>query len=318
MEFYWCGGEVFLLTSGINIAQAIRENSLYALACRQNKEREKICFFISHKDEDTDAAIALGKHITEDFGFNIYLDVYDKELQEADKNNDSEGVVSAIHKGIQYASHLLCVVTEKSKDFWWIPYEIGFAQANGVKTSSIKIAFDGNDTTDPTRSDMKYYGLLQAWNKNKSNTLTFSDSHKKTYQVRDSSTIKTLQNRLLERMRSSKNMLIIISRDTSWDRGMLNFEIEKAVDYYEIPLIVAYVGYEYILAPTKLSELWPKALSERISNGTAKCIHIPFKEKAIMSAISQFSVHSTGDDILTSPYTIYTEQTYVDWGYKQK
>ena len=180
------------------------------------------------------------------------------------------------------------------------------------------IAFDGNDTTDPTRSDMKYYGLLQAWNKNKSNTLTFSDSHKKTYQVRDSSTIKTLQNRLLERMRSSKNMLIIISRDTSWDRGMLNFEIEKAVDYYEIPLIVAYVGYEYILAPTKLSELWPKALSERISNGTAKCIHIPFKETAIMSAISQFSVHSTGDDILTSPYTIYTEQTYVDWGYKQK
>ena len=130
---------MFLLTSGINIAQAIRENSLYALACRQNKEREKICFFISHKDEDTDAAIALGKHITEDFGFNIYLDVYDNELQEADKNNDPEGVVNAIHKGIQYASHLLCIVTEKSKDSWWIPYEIGFAQANGVKTSSIKI-----------------------------------------------------------------------------------------------------------------------------------------------------------------------------------
>lgn len=27
------------------------------------------------------------------------------------------------------------------------------------------IAFDGNDTTDPRRSDVKYYGLLQAWNK---------------------------------------------------------------------------------------------------------------------------------------------------------
>ena len=144
------------------------------------------------------------------------------------------------------------------------------------------IAFDGNDTTDPTKSDMKYYGLLQAWNKSKNYTLTFSDSHKKTYQVRDSSTIKTLQNRLLERMRSSKNMLIIISEDTAWDRGMLNFEIEKAVDYYEIPLIIAYVGYEYILTPRALSELWPKALSERILNATAKCIHIPFKEKAII------------------------------------
>ena len=101
-------------------------------------------------------------------------------------------------------------------------------------------------------------------------------------------------------MRSSKSMLIIISRDTFWDQGMLNFEIEKDVYYFEIPLIVSYVGYEYILAPQKLSELWSKALSERISNGTVKCIHIPFKEKAIMSAISQFSVHSTGDNILTS------------------
>lgn len=178
------------------------------------------------------------------------------------------------------------------------------------------IAFDGNDTTDPTKSDMKYYGLLQAWNRSKNYILTFSDSHKKTYQVRDSSTIKTLQNRLLERMRSSKNMLIIISEDTSWDRGMLNFEIEKAVDYYEIPLIVAYTGYKYILAPRELSGLWPKALSERILNDTAKCIHIPFREKAIMAAISQFSVHSTGDNVLTSPLTTYTEQTYIDWGYK--
>lgn len=130
--------EVFYLTSGINIAQAIREDSLYALVSRQDKNRSKICFFISHKDEDTDAAIVLGKHIAEDFGYNIYLDVYDSELQKADKNNDPNGVVNAIHKGIQYASHLLCVVTEKSKNSWWIPYEIGFAQANSVKTSSIK------------------------------------------------------------------------------------------------------------------------------------------------------------------------------------
>ena len=180
------------------------------------------------------------------------------------------------------------------------------------------IAFDGQGTADPTESDLKYLGILRSWNKSKNYILNYHDSHLKTYKVLDSSSRKTLEARLMERMRNSKNVLIILSKDTNYDRGMLNFEIEKAVDYYEIPLIVAYVGYEYILAPAKLSELWPKALSERISNGTAKCIHIPFKEKAIMSAISQFSVHSTGDDILTSPYTIYTEQTYVNWGYKSK
>ena len=57
------------------------------------------------------------------------------------------------------------------------------------------IAFDGNDTTDPTRSDMKYYGLLQAWNKDRNNTLSFSDSHKKTYQVRERGYIRSQHRR---------------------------------------------------------------------------------------------------------------------------
>lgn len=120
------------------------------------------------------------------------------------------------------------------------------------------VAFDGNDTTDPTKSDMKYYGLLQSWNSNKNIEFSFSDSHKKTYQVNDSSQIETLKARLQERMRNSKNMLIIISEDTNWNRGMLNFEIEKAVDYYNIPLIIAYAKYNKIRDVDSLSEKCPK------------------------------------------------------------
>lgn len=82
-------------------------------------------------------------------------------------------------------------------------------------------------------------------------------------------------------MRSSKNMLIIISKGTSWDRGMLNYEIEKAVDYYQIPLIVAYVGYDFIHSPEKLCDLWPKSLSDRIRNSTAKYFHIAFRERLL-------------------------------------
>ncbi|MCM3671652.1 hypothetical protein M3181_22100 [Mesobacillus maritimus] len=177
------------------------------------------------------------------------------------------------------------------------------------------VAFDGNGTTDPTKGDMKYYGLLQSWNASNKFELTFSDSHKKTYQVKDSSTKRTLQARLLERMRNSKNMLLIISDETNWDRGMLNFEIEKAVDYYEIPLIVAYTGYSYIPNPGALAHKWPKALYERIINQTAKCIHIPFKQKAISAAVSQFGVNNK-DDQLTSPLSYYNESAYIRWGYK--
>lgn len=115
--------------------------------------------------------------------------------------------------------------------------------------------------------------------------LQFSDSHKKTYQVKDTNLKRTLQARLLDRMRNSKNMLLIISDDTNWDRGMLNFEIEKAVDYYEIPIIVAYTGFDYILTTGALARKRRKALYERITNNTATCIHIRFRQKCISAAV---------------------------------
>ena len=190
---------------------------------------------------------------------------------------------------------------------------------NGINIMTYRngtyIAFDGQGTTNPTQSDMKYYGLLKGWNKSNNYDLHFSDSHEKTSQVRDSSKLKTLQDRLLERMRNSKNMVVIISDDTNWDRGLLNYEIEKAVDCYQIPLILAYTGYNAIWDVNGLENKWTKALEARINNDTAKCIHIPFKEKAIMAAISQFSVNSTGDDVLTSAKTCYTKDTYKNWGY---
>lgn len=106
-------------------------------------------------------------------------------------------------------------------------------------------------------------------------------------------------------------MLIIISNDTNWDRGLLNYEVEKAIDYYELPLIVAYTGYEKILNPSLLNNLWPKALKDNIVNDTVKCIHIPFKQKIIFDAISRFTVHSKMDeDILNSSLSFYNSQAY--------
>lgn len=66
------------------------------------------------------------------------------------------------------------------------------------------IAFDGQGKTDPTQSDLKYLGLLRSWDKNSNFDFHFIDSHKKTAAVLDSSLRKTLENRLMERMRNSK------------------------------------------------------------------------------------------------------------------
>ena len=128
------------MIQGINVAEEVRKNPIYSLFYHlSDSTKSKICFFISHKNEDTDAAVELGNHIMNDFGYNIYLDIYDSSLQEADKNDDVDSIVKSIHKGLNYSTHLLCVVTDKSKESWWIPYEIGYAQAKNKKTASMKI-----------------------------------------------------------------------------------------------------------------------------------------------------------------------------------
>ena len=103
------------MTKGKNIAELIKsgDNPLYN---QYGYIKTDICIFISHKDEDTEAAIELGNHIMQDFGYDIYLDIYDEELQEADRNNDIEGIVKRIKEGLRYATHLLCIISEKSKN----------------------------------------------------------------------------------------------------------------------------------------------------------------------------------------------------------
>lgn len=70
------------------------------------------------------------------------------------------------------------------------------------------VAFDGGGDTSIESGDIKYFNLLKAWNKSNEFDFNFSDSHQKTYQVKDDSKKSTLQNRLLERMSKSKNFLL--------------------------------------------------------------------------------------------------------------
>ena len=173
------------------------------------------------------------------------------------------------------------------------------------------VAFDGLGTVDPTQSDFTYYSLMQAWNANKKIEFNFTNSHEKTDAVRDDSKRETLKRRICERLSRSKNMVVILSDQTRKSGSMLSFEIRKAVDYYEIPLIVAYPGYEYILAPSKLSSMWPDALSYRIENKLAQAIHIPFNKTVLWDAISQFAVNAAQ---LDGGLNYYTKSTYENWG----
>lgn len=172
------------------------------------------------------------------------------------------------------------------------------------------IAFHADGTNIPTESDFKYYNLIRAWIAKDDDDFFMVNSHEKTGAARDGSKRETLRNHLKERLRNSKNMILIVGETTKNDRDWIPFEIEYAVDACEIPLIVAYPGCGHILQPPKLSYKWPESLKERIENETVYAIHIPFKKEPLKAAISQFDHNNKPNSALS----YYSEEAYRRFG----
>lgn len=173
------------------------------------------------------------------------------------------------------------------------------------------VAFDGLGEADPSKSDFKYYATLQAWDANKDIDFKLTNSHEKTYAVRDDSLRATLKARICERLSQSKNMIVILSEETRKSGSMLSYEIEKAVDVYGLPLIIAYPGFNSILHVVSHRSVWPNALRSRIDDGSARAIHVSFKKAPILDAIGQFTVQ---DSLLANGMHCYTIDAYRKWG----
>jgi hypothetical protein len=173
------------------------------------------------------------------------------------------------------------------------------------------VAFHANGTNIPVDSDIKYYNLLKAWAEKTDDDFSMINSHEKASAVRDSSKRSTLRASLQERLRNSKNMLLIIGQTTRFDNDWVPFEIEQAVDNYGLPIIATYTDCDRpIFDPAKFSALWPNALATRIKNETAYVIHIPFKKEPIADAIGQFNVNKYPNGGLW----FYSQEAYKQWG----
>ena len=126
------------------------------------------------------------------------------------------------------------------------------------------IAFHADGTNKPGQSDIDYYNLMKAWTAKSDDSFTMINSHDKASAVRDGSKKATLRASLQQRLRNSRNMVLIIGDTTKNDTDWIPFEIEQAVDVYGIPIIAAYTGYDYIMNPSGLGSLWPRALEASV------------------------------------------------------
>jgi hypothetical protein len=174
------------------------------------------------------------------------------------------------------------------------------------------IAFHAAGTTDPTKSDIKYYNILKGWAAHKHIDFTFVNSHEKTASVRDTSSFQTLLRSLRMRLDNSKQLLIFITEITRLDTDCVPYEVKYAIDTCRLPVIAAYPGYDFIMDPKKLSDLWPQTLKERIENGSALAVHVPFRKEPILDALSQFDVFNRQYPL--DGYGFYNRQAYNSWG----
>lgn len=162
------------------------------------------------------------------------------------------------------------------------------------------IAFHAEGKPDPTASDIKYFNIMKAWHGHDDIEFKFVNSHDKVGSVRDTSLRETLRKSLVERMKNSKNFVLILGNKTRFDTDWVPFEITYAADQCRLPFIVTYTGYSVVVDPAALSSLWPPALAERIWGGRVKAIHVPFQRKAVDAAIRMFNLNHKPNSSLES------------------
>lgn len=161
------------------------------------------------------------------------------------------------------------------------------------------VAFDGLGESDPSKSDYRYYATLQAWSENDNIDFTLVNSHEKTYSVRDDSLRRTLYSRIDERLRMSKQMVVVISSLTRETGSVLLYEIRRAVDDYKIPLIIAYPGQNTMTDPSSLANVrswWPAALRMRIHLEKGFFLHVPFMKEPLRKAMELATVQKINGD----------------------
>lgn len=55
------------------------------------------------------------------------------------KNNDPIIITKSIELGILLSTNLMTIISEKTKDSWWVPYEVGFVKSKEINLSTLKL-----------------------------------------------------------------------------------------------------------------------------------------------------------------------------------
>ncbi len=116
--------------------------NLFNIGGRSMRSGSGTCVFLSHRSSDKDIAYRVA--LAFDYcGVDYYLDAADDQLQAATAAGDAARVVGAIERGIERSTHLLGIITPKTRGSWWVPYEIGYSRATEKSSGASLLPADG-------------------------------------------------------------------------------------------------------------------------------------------------------------------------------
>lgn len=165
--------------------------------------------------------------------------------------------------------------------------------------------FSDSNLKEFATKDFVTYNQLKAW-KGLDSSFPFVDSHAKNYNVRDGSEWeKTLKPRLHDRLKMSKNIILVLSSITVSSRA-LREEIDFGINTCGLPIIVIYPEYkeksdiidcDKETFSQKIINLWNQLPIFRGSMNKVPTIHIPFDKALIVETLinPDFNVSTKGD-----------------------
>ena len=154
------------------------------------------------------------------------------------------------------------------------------------------VAFDAD-------TDIRYYRLMQAWKANDGIDFDFNNAHDLTT-IRPDSGEEAIKASLRERMKNSKNLVVLVGENTKTLRKYVPWEIEIAIKA-DLPIIVVNLNGEKKFD----SDLCPSLLKEELA------VHIPFGVDIMQYALDKWPAshakHRSADE--SGPYW-YKDSVY--------
>ena len=154
------------------------------------------------------------------------------------------------------------------------------------------IAFDAYALHDQVNSNWSNFRTLHAWQHSYQNRFSFNDLADIDFAMDHPAMIEsTLRPYLTKKMEVADNLLVIASPVTDIKSGILNWQIHQAVNFYHLPVVVAYAGLSSIDSQ-RIDQYvcWlPEKLVQLIADGSAKVAHIPLTMDKVERACKNFS-----------------------------